>query len=153
RALMLEVLLGPGLAKNLLGFLQTCLGLVMVDAETLIIVNIVRGPAAEADHQAPFCNIVEDCQLLSKADGMMQRGLNDCEADLAVPGRGCQCRSKTDRVDIGTDSIEMMLRQPDHVDAELVGKPSLSERFIDHDAVPFGVSAVWKQKIAEFHGG
>jgi hypothetical protein len=45
----------------------------------------------------------------------------------------------------------MMLGEPDHVDPELVGEPSLAQRLVDHDAVAFEVAAIRKQKIAEFH--
>ena len=45
----------------------------------------------------------------------------------------------------------MMLGEPDHIDTEGVGEPSLAQGFIDHNAVPRGIPAVRKQEIAEFH--
>jgi hypothetical protein len=45
----------------------------------------------------------------------------------------------------------VMLSEPDYIDPERVGEPSLAQRFVDDDAVPFGIPAVGKQEIAEFH--
>src|SRR5271169_6847 len=128
---VLEVLPGPGLDKDPLGFLQTCLGLVMVDAETLVIVDIVGGAAAETDDEAPLSDIVEDSQLFGKTDRVMQRGLHDGKADLAVPGRGGQCAGKADRVDVGADPVEMMLGEPYHIDPKFVGEPRLAQGLVD----------------------
>ena len=116
----------------------------MVDAESLVIVNIVGGAAAKTDNEAPLGDVVEDSQLFGKADRMMQRGLHDCKADFAVPRRGGQCAGKADRFDIGADPIEMMLGEPDHIDAERVGEPRLAQGLVDHDAVPLGIPAVRK---------
>ena len=77
--------------------------------------------------------------------------LHNRKADLAMPRRSRQCAGNRDRVDIGTYAVEMMLGEPDHVDPELVGEPSLAQRLVDHDAVAFGVAAIRKQEVAESH--
>src|SRR5215472_3532205 len=125
-AFVLEVLLGPGFDKDLLDFLQTRLGFMMVHAEALIIVNIVGGATAETNDQAPLGNVVEDRQLFGKADRMVQRSLHNCEANFAVTRRGRQCAGKADRVDIGADPVKMMLGEPDYIDTKRVGEPRLS---------------------------
>src|SRR6516165_9652824 len=84
---------------------------------------------------------------------MMQRGLHDGKPDLAAPGRGGERTGESDRVDIGADPVEMVLGEPNHIDAELVGQPGFTQCLVDDSAVPLGVAAVRKQKIAEFHAG
>src|SRR6266851_2963240 len=97
----------------------------MVDAETLIVVNVKGRAAAEPDDQAALGDVVEDRQLPGEAD----------------------------RVDISADSVEMMLAKPDNVDPELIGEPRFAQGLVDDDTVPLGVPAVGKQEIAEFHAG
>src|SRR5882724_1757148 len=123
----------------------------MVDAETLIVVDVVGGTAAEPDEKATLGHVVEDRQLLSQSDRMMQCRLHDRKADLGMPGRGRQRAGEGDRVDIGADPVEMMLGEPGHVDAELVAEQRLAQGFVDDDAVALGIAAVGKQEITEVH--
>ena len=152
-AMVVERLAGPRGDQNLLRLLQALLRLVMVDAEALVIVDVVRGAAAETDDEPPFGDVVEERQLLCEADRMMQRRLHDREPDLAASRRSGQRTGKADRVDIGADPVEVVLGEPDHIHAELVRQPSLAQRLVDHRAVARRVAAVRKQEIAEFHAG
>ena len=149
--MMLEVLAGPRLDDDLLGFVEARLSLAMVDPKALVIVDIVGGAAPQPDDQTTFGDVVEDCDLLGQTDRMMKCRLHNRKADLALPRRRRQCAGKGDRVDIGAYAVEMMLGEPDHVDPELVGEPGLVQRLVDHDAVPFGIAAIREQEIAEFH--
>src|SRR5215471_6482405 len=120
---MTEAFSGPCRNEDPLRLLQPVLRLVMIDAETLIIVNIVRRAAPETDDEPPLRDVVDDRQLLCKAD----------------------------RVHIGANAVEMMLGEPNHIDAELVGKPGLPQGLVDDGAVAPGVTAIRKQEIADLH--
>ena len=150
-AMVLEGPLGPGGHKDVLCLLQPRLGLVVVDAKTLIVVNVVGRAAAEADNQTALGDVVEDRQLLGQADRMVQCGLHDGKAELGAPGSSRQCTCEYDRVDIGADPVEMMLGQPNHVDAQLVGEQRLAQGLVDHGAVALEIAAVGKQEITEEH--
>jgi hypothetical protein len=91
--------------------------------------------------------------LLGKADRMMQRCLHNRKANLAALGRSSQRTGKADRVDIGANPVEMMLGEPNNIDPELFGQPRFAQRLVDHDAIPRGIPAVRKQKVAELHPG
>ena len=123
----------------------------MVDAETLVVVDVVRAAAAEPDDEPAFRQIVDDGELLGEADRVMQRGLQHGEAERGALERDRQRAGKADRIGIGADAIEMMLAEPDNIDAELVGQHRLAQRLVDDNAVALRIAAVGKQKIAELH--
>ncbi len=148
---MAEACLGPGPDQDLLGLVEARLRLMVVDAKALIIIDVVGGAAAEADDEPALEDVVEHRQLLGEPDRVVQRHLQDREADFAVPGGGGERASKGDRVGIGADAVEMMLGQPDRVDAQFVGEPGFAQGLVDHDPVALGIAAVGKQEIAEFH--
>src|SRR5438477_10950836 len=106
-AVMSERTFGPGPNDDRLGLVEAGLRLVVVDAETLIIVDVVGAAAAETDDELPLGQIVEDRKLLGQADRVMQRGLQDGEAEGATLQRDGQRAGETDRVGIGADAIEM----------------------------------------------
>ena len=147
-----ERALGPCLGEDVLGFVQARLCLVMIDAEALIIVDVVGAAAAEPDDEPALGQIVENGDLLGQPDRVMQRGLQDRKAERAAFQRDGQCAGKADRVGIGADAVEMMLAEPDDIDPELVGQHRLAQRFVDDDTVALGIAAIGKQKIAEPHG-
>ena len=60
------------------------LRLVMVDAEPLVVVDVVGAAAAEPDDEPPFEHIVEQRHLLGEPDRMVQRGLQNREADRGM---------------------------------------------------------------------
>ena len=68
-AFVLELLLGPSPEQDPLSFFQARLSLVVVDAEALVIVNIVRGAAAKTDNQPPLGNVVEDANCSARRIG------------------------------------------------------------------------------------
>lgn len=58
-----------------LGFIKTRLGLVMIDAEALVVVNVIGAAAAEPDDEPAFHQIVEERHLLREPDWMVERRL------------------------------------------------------------------------------
>jgi len=148
---MPEGILGPRLDDDVLGLVEAGLRLVMVDAEALVIIDVVGAAAAEPDDEPPLRQMVDDCELLGEADRVVQRGLQDREAERGALQRDRQCAGKGDRIGVGADAVEMMLAEPDDIDAEPVGQHRLAQGLVDDDAVTRRVAAVGKQKIAEFH--
>ena len=146
-----EFTLGPGPDHDLLGLVEPRLGFVMVDAKALVIIDVVGRAAAEPDDQSPLGEVVDDRDLLGEADRMVQRHLQYREAEFGAAGRGGKRAGKADRVGIGADAVEMVLGEPDHVNAEFVREPSLAQGLVDDGAVMPGIAAVGKQEIAEFH--
>ena len=56
-----------------------------------------------------------------------------------------------DGVDIGADTVEMMFRQPDCVDAEPVAELRLGYGFADDASIVFRCFGGGKDEVAEFH--
>ena len=79
---VLELAAGPGLDHDVLGLVRRSCASVMVDAEALVVVDVVRGAAAEPDDQPALADVVEKGHLLGEADRVMQSGLDDRKADL-----------------------------------------------------------------------
>ena len=146
-----ECAAGPCLDHDRLDLVEPRLRLVMVDAEALVIVNVVRAAAAEPDDQPAFEQVIEQRHLFGEPDRMMQRGLDDGEAEPRVTQRGGQRAGQGDRIGIDRDAVEMVLGQPDHVGAQLVGQRRLAQGLLDHRAVLRRIAAIGKQEIAEFH--
>jgi len=66
---MREFAAGPRPEHDCLGFIEARLRLVMVDAEALVVVNVIGAAAAEPDDEAPFRQIVEQRHLLASRIG------------------------------------------------------------------------------------
>ena len=81
----------------------------------------------------------------------MQRHLRDRETDLRPLRRHRKRRREGHRIDIGADAVEVVLREPDHVEAQLVREPRLAQGLVDHLTIARGITALRKQEIAEFH--
>src|SRR5689334_25237439 len=82
---------------------------------------------------------------------MVQRHLGHGKPDLDTAGHRGQRSSKTNRVDIGADAVEMMLRQPYRVKAKLLRQLGLRDGFIDDAYVQRWIAAFGKQEVAELH--
>ena len=118
--MVLEFLAAPGLEHDRLGFLEASLRLGVVKTVTLIVVDVVGGTASQPDDQPTLADVVDQRELFSHPDRMMQRHLRHREADLR-PFRGHRQRcGEAHRIDIGADPIEVMLGEPDHVEAQLI---------------------------------
>ena len=121
----------------------------VIDAVALIVVNVVGGAAAQSDDQPALADVIDQRELLGHADRMMQRHLRHREADLRALRGGRQRGGETDRIDIGADAVEMMFREPDHVEAEFIGQSCLAQGLVDDLAVARGVTAFREQEVAE----
>src|SRR5215510_13083777 len=82
---------------------------------------------------------------------MVQRYLCHGKADLDTAGHRGQRSSKTNRVDICADAVEMMLCQPYRVKAKLLRQLGLRDGFIDDAYVQRRCTALGKQEVAELH--
>ena len=95
--------------------------------------------------------MIEQRHLLGEPDRMVQRGLDDGEAEPGMTQRGGQRAGEGDRIGIDRDAIEMVLGQPDHIDAQFVGQRRLAQGLLDDRAVARRIAAIGKQEVAEFH--
>ena len=135
------------------GFLQAFRGLVRVDIVSQVIIDVIGGATAKADDQAAVEQVVEERHLLGEADRVVERHLCDGEADPGVVyGRG-EGGSEADRVDVGADAVEVVLGEPDGVEAEGVGEAGFFYRLLNDAAVIGGVAAFGEEEVAEFHAG
>ena len=150
-AAMFECLAFPGLEHDRFGFFEPRLRFGVIDTETLIIINIVSGAAAKSDDQAAFGQVIDKRDLFRHPDRMMQRHLRHSETDFRMMRRGRQRGGETDRIDIGADAVEMMLRQPDDVEAQFVGQFRLTQGFVDHARVIGRGRGLREQEVGNAH--
>ncbi len=143
----------PGLQHDRLGLLEALLRLLGRDVVALVVVDVVRRAAAQSRDDPPLGDVVEQRDLLGQADRVVQRDLRDGEADLDAAGRGGQRGGKAERIDVGADAVEMVLGQPQGVEAKLLRQPGLGDGLVDHALVLSRVAAFREQEIAEFHVG
>ena len=127
------------------------MGLRRIDTVALVVVDVVGGPSAEPHNEATTADIVDQRDLFGQSDRMVQRHLGDRETEsdaLRAPGQG---RRERDRIDIGADAVEVMLRQPHHLHAELIAETRLGQRLLDDLLILLRVHRGRKQEVAEFH--
>jgi hypothetical protein len=82
---------------------------------------------------------------------MMERHLRHREADADALGAGGQRGREGDGIDVGADAVEVMLGEPQHLHAQLVAEPPLTERLLDDAPVLVGVGGGGEQEVAELH--
>ncbi len=150
-AAMSEFLACPGPGQDRLRLLQPRPSLGGIDAVAPIFVDVVRRAVPEADHQPALAEIVDQRELFGQADRVMERGLRHREADQGtVRGNGNR-GGEAHRIDIGANAVEMVLGEPDRIEAEGVGEPCLRQSLLDHRAVLRRIAALGKQKVADPH--
>src|SRR5262249_28294795 len=150
-AVMLYRFARPGLQRDRLGLLEALLRLLGRDVVALVVIDVVRRTASKAGDDTALGDVVEQRDLLSQANWMVQRRLRHRKSDLDTAGHRGQRRGKADRVDIGADAVEMMLGQPHRVEAKLLGQLGLRDGFIDDAFVKRRFPAFGKQEVAELH--
>src|SRR5262249_17281067 len=146
-AAMLEALFRPGSEHDPFRLLEACLRLLMVEPVALVVVNIEGGAAAETNDEPPLAHMVDERELLGEADRVVERGLEDGVAQFAAPGRSGERGREGDGVDIDAVAVEMMLGQPQYLDAELVGEAGLAQRLLDDAPVIIRLAALGEQEI------
>ena len=90
--------------------------------------------------------------LLGQPDRVMQGHLGYRKADANPPGAGGDGRGKGQWIDIGAATIEVVLRQPEDVEAQGITEFGLTERLVDDDTVSIRELALREEKITELHG-
>src|SRR5690606_22543758 len=93
--------------------------------------------------------VVDQRHLLRHPDRMMQRHLRHCEADPDPPGAGCEGSGEADRVDVCAIAVEMMLGEPDHVEAELVAEASLGDALVNDRMIEVGIRRLREKEATE----
>ena len=100
--------------------------------------------------QAAVEQVVEERHLLGEADRVVERHLCDGEADPGVLyGRG-EGSSEADRVDVGADAVEVVLGEPDGVEAEGIGEAGFFYRLLNDAAIIGRVAAFGERKLLNF---
>src|SRR5947209_18291959 len=82
--------------------------------------RVKRRAAPQADKNTPAAEVVNQGHLLGQSDRVVQGHLRHREADLDASGARRNSRGKGHGVNIGAAAIEMMLGQPDGIEAQLV---------------------------------
>jgi len=103
------------------------------------------------DDQPAVAQVVDQRELFGQPDRVVQRGLRHREADADPPGRHRQGGGEGDRIDVGAVAVEMVLGEPDCVEAERVGEARLRQRLLDHHPIARRIAALGEQEVAEFH--
>src|SRR5262249_35605655 len=70
-------------------------------------------------------------------------------SQFAALGRGRERGREGDGVDVAAIAIDVMLAQPQHLDAELLGAAGLAQRLLHDAPVLIRVAALGKPEIAE----
>ena len=96
-------------------------------------------PVPDADPQPPLRKLIEQGQLNCQPDRVMQRELKHRETDLDPAGLLSDRGREDDRVGEGRLAGEVVLGQPDPVEAQLLGEHGLSQALLDDPAVVGGV--------------
>ena len=100
----------------------------------------------QADDHASLTEVVDEGRLLGQPDRVMQGHLG-LPADANPPGAGGDGRGKGQRIDIGTATVKVMLRQPENVEAQGITEFGLTERLVDDDTIGIRELALRKRKL------
>ncbi|CUV03584.1 hypothetical protein MGWOODY_Clf2802 [hydrothermal vent metagenome] len=128
------------------------MGIVRVDAITPEFVEVVSRASADADNHPSSADVVDEGDLLGEPDGVVQGHLGDGKAYLDLLGPGGDGRGESHRVDVNASAVEVVLRQPDGVEPQLVGQDRFFQRLFDHAEVVVRGFTLWKEEVAELHG-
>jgi len=120
-----------------------------VNPITLVFVDVVCGAAAQTDDQPAAAERVQQRDLLGEADRMMQRDLRHGEANPDLSGACGDRGRERHTVDVGTVAVEVVLGQPDRIEAEPVRRLRLIERLPDDGTILLRVAALGEQEVAE----
>jgi hypothetical protein len=140
------------LHQDLLRLQQPRLRLLRGDSIAPVFVEIIRRATAKADNHASLTEVVDEGHLLGQPDRVMQGHLGYRKADANPPGAGGDGRCKSQRIHIGAATIEVVLSQPEDVEAQGITELGLTERLIDDDVVGIRELALRKKKITKLHG-
>ncbi len=148
-AIVAERFLGPGLEQDLHAFVEAGAAFVHGDAEAGIFRRLVA--SADPEIEPPAAHDVDGCGLLGEPDGVMEGQDNDGGADADPLRAGGHPAGDDHQVSGDAVPLEVVLGQPDGVEAKLLGFLDLLE--LGPEDV-FVVPAGWlleEVKGAEFH--
>src|SRR5262249_15863511 len=95
--------------------------------------------------------VVNQCYLLRQPNRVMQGHLRHGKADLNSGGTRGNGRSEGHGVNIDAATIEVVFRQPDRIESELVTQLPFLQGLMNQRKVVRGRRAFRKEKIAEPH--
>ena len=110
--------------------------------------QVDHGAAAEADDEAAVGQVVDQGELLGHAQRVVERGLQDGEADLDALGGHGQGGGEGGRIDVDAVAVEMVLREEGGIHAELLGELGLGDRLMNGGVVGAGVAGFVEEEDA-----
>ena len=147
-----ERLLGPGAREHLDRFLHPFATVVTPEAEADVLVLVVAGAAADADLQTPAAEVVEHGELDGEAHGMVERHLDDGEPQPRARGARRERAGEWNRVGIGALAGEVVLGEPEVIEAHRLGQHPLLELLMDAGQVIRGRRGQGQGHPPELHG-
>ena len=150
-ALVDERLLGPGANEHRGRLVHPLVAVVAAQAVADVLVLVVAGAAADAHFQAPAAQIVEDGELDGQTHRMMKRHLDDREAHARARGARGQRAGERDRIGVGALAGEVVLGEPQVVEAHRFGEHALLELLVDAREVVLGRRRERQRHPAELH--
>ena len=137
-ALVRERRLGPRARQDLERLGAALAAVVAAEAVAHELVLVVQAAAAHADVEPAVAQVVEQRQLHREPDRMAERQLDDGKADAhPARARGERARER-DRVAVDRLAGEVVLGEPDRVEADRLGQPGLLELLADGRVVLLG---------------
>ena len=149
---MHERLLGPGAGQHLDRLFHPVAAVVAAQAEADVLVLVVGRAAADADLEPPAAQVVEHGELDGEAHGMVQRHLDDGEPEPRARGACRQRTGERNRIGVGALAREVVLGEPEVVEAHRLGEHALLELLVDAREVVRGRRRHGQGHPAELHG-
>src|SRR5262249_49562233 len=115
------------------------------------LVLVVVGAVPDADVQTPAREIVEERELGGEADGMAEGELDHGEADADAHGASGHHAGEWDRVAVHALAREVVLGEPDAVEAGRLRETGLGDEIFDRRAVGVSGRGMSERQPSESH--
>src|SRR5438093_12734576 len=150
-AVVNERRLGPRPDHHLEGLLHPLAAVVAPQsvADELVLVEI--GPVADADVEPAAREVVEERQLGRQADRMAQGELEHGEPDTDPRRTGGHDAGERNRIAVDALAREVVLGEPEPVEAHGLGEARLGDQLVDRAVVRFRGPGVGERQPAELH--
>src|SRR6185437_11367808 len=152
-ALVDEGLLGPGAHQHLERLRAPLAAVVAAQAVAHELVLVVEGAAAHAHVESAPAQVVEESQLDGQPHRVPQGELDHREADPHAGGAGGERARERDGVAVDGLPGEVVLGEPDRVEAQGLRGAGLLELLGDRDVIALGRRGVRQREPAEAHRG
>ena len=146
-----QVLLSPGLKKQLLGFGDSVEALVDGRPKAGVLPEASAGPSSSPHQQPPVAQVVQKRGLHRQTDRMVERNLDDRKANPDALCALGERRPEDDWIGKHFGAPKVMLAEPHDIVAEFVRENGFAKRPVDDLSVPVWVRVVLKHKRAESH--